>query len=208
MLRLACLALVAVLAAGCTVADTGPPAAPEETEEVIDDEPDDESDAAAQDESARIAVCVDTGTQTRADYRPCEDERRGYAWYFYAGDDTVPAVGKRADGGTYEDPGDDELTKASPQGGPGAETAIETPSEWVEVCVAKPSRRRVVNNFCEDRQGGYGWYYIAIDGRVPPVGERADNGAFRFYGGDSYRARESGGDAADAAIGYEETVEE
>ncbi|MEU1391114.1 MULTISPECIES: hypothetical protein [unclassified Nonomuraea] len=208
MLRLACLALVAVLTAGCTVADTGQPVAPEETEEVIEDEPDGGSDAAARDESARIAVCVDTGTQTRADYRPCEDERRGYAWYFYAGDDIVPAVGKRADGGTYEDPGGDELTKASPQGGPGAEAAIETPSEWVEVCVRKPSRQRVVNNFCEDRQAGYGWYYVAIDGRVPPVGERADNGAFRFYGGDSYRARESGGDAADAAIGYEETAEE
>ncbi|NUP83506.1 MAG: hypothetical protein HOV96_38875 [Nonomuraea sp.] len=206
MLRLACLALIAVLTTGCTVSGTQTPAAPEDTEEVIVDEPEEgeEEDPA----SARIAVCVEEGTRTRSEYRPCEDAREGYAWRFYTENEIVPAVGGRADGGASGSADGEDVAKAAPKGGPGADVAIETPSEWVEVCVRKPSRLRVVNTSCEEQQEGFGWYYIPIEGRVPAVGARAGNGTFLFYGGDSYRARESGGDAVDAAIDYEEEVVE
>jgi hypothetical protein len=206
LLRLACLALIAVLATGCAVTTDEYTPAPDETEEVIDEEAEgtEEEEEA---EVAEIAVCVDKDDQTRADYRPCEDETGGFAWYFYTETATIPAVGQKVSGGTYTG-ADEELTKAAPKGGLGTEIAIETPSEWVEVCVKKPSRLRVVNNFCEEQQSGYGWYYIAIDGFAPAVGKRADHGSFRFFGGDTYRARQSGGDAVDAAIEYEEEVVE
>jgi hypothetical protein len=200
LLRLACLALIAVLTTGCAASTAGPP---EEVEEVIDDTTDGAEEDAV---TVEIAVCVEKAGRTRADYRPCQDEDEGYAWYFYTGDATVPAVGRQASGGTFTGIDGADIVKASPKGGAGAEVAIEPPSDWVEVCVEKPGRERVPNNACDEQQDGYGWYYIAIDGYVPAVGRRADNGTFTFFGGDTYRARQSGGDAVDAAIDYEEEV--
>jgi hypothetical protein len=204
LLRLVCLALVAVLSTGCSVGATQYADPADDSEEVIDEDPADEEQAGP-DETTDLAICVRQDDQVRAAYRPCEDEVEGYTWYFYPPDARIPAIDQKATGGTTTGV-EDELTKVSPKGGVGSDISIETPSEWVEVCADKPDRVRVANNFCVDQQDGYGWYYIAIDGYVPAMGKKAENGTFRFYGGDTYRARQEGGNGVDAAIDYEEEV--
>ncbi|MET8157741.1 hypothetical protein ABZT47_15290 [Sphaerisporangium sp. NPDC005289] len=74
----------------------------------------------------------------------------------------------------------------------------------VEICVLRSTRIRVSEIRCDDGEKGYGWYYIRIDGRVPRVGKKAEDGSFRKPYGDTYRARRRGGDAAEAAIDYED----
>ncbi|MGW2200280.1 hypothetical protein ACWCSH_49255, partial [Streptosporangium sp. NPDC001682] len=74
----------------------------------------------------------------------------------------------------------------------------------VEVCVLKSSRIRFSDIRCDDGEKGYDWYYIRIDGHVPAVGKKAKDGSFRTPYAEAHRARRNGGDAAKAAIGYED----
>jgi hypothetical protein len=69
-------------------------------------------------------ICVKTSTRIRVADRPCTDDEPGYAWYFINIDDRVPAVGKKAEYGSYREPAG-ETFRVRGKGGVGSEIAID-----------------------------------------------------------------------------------
>ncbi|MGW4640629.1 hypothetical protein ACWEN6_18990 [Sphaerisporangium sp. NPDC004334] len=164
------------------------------------DEPDDTGEAA----TGHIEICVTTKTRTRVNYRGCDDAQPAVTWYYLPLSARVPAVGSTAKRGSSKRPKGD-LYRAPAKGGVGTKVMITDVEDRVEICVLRSTRIRFSEIRCDDGEKGYGWYYIRIDGRVPPVGKKAEDGSFRKPYGDTYRARRRGGDAAEAAIDYEDS---
>ncbi len=61
------------------------------------------SDEEDVDESEYVEICVRKTTLVRAEYQPCDDEVKGYAWYFVPMTAKVPAIGKKARAGTFDE---------------------------------------------------------------------------------------------------------
>ncbi|MEV6151800.1 hypothetical protein AB0L53_15790 [Nonomuraea sp. NPDC052129] len=192
-----------LLIAGCTT--TSPPA---ETADPVADQsaPEnttDSADSAEDDDAGYFEICVNKKTRLRINYRPCDDARPGAAWYFFSLDARVTATGSKAKHGSFKQPRGDSY-RAPAKGGSGSDAMIADVDDRVKVCVRKATRIRFANIRCDDGEKGYGWYYIRIDGTVPAMGKKADDGSFREPYAEAYSARSKGGDAAKAAIGYED----
>ncbi|WP_147267997.1 hypothetical protein [Spongiactinospora rosea] len=164
------------------------------SEEAEDVEDDTESD-----DERFIEICVREKTRVRVGYRPCDDARPGYAWYFVPLSARVPATGTKAKKGSFEEP-DDYSYRAPAKGGRGSAVMIQDIEDRVQVCVSKRTRVRVADVRCDDEKQGYSWYYIRIDGYAPAVGKKAEDGSFRSPYTDAHRVRRKGGEAAEAAI--------
>ncbi|GAA2209438.1 hypothetical protein GCM10009850_048960 [Nonomuraea monospora] len=204
MSRLAFLAAIAVLITGC--AATPPAPVPttyvpspyfSPSQEMADDDGDDEF----------IQICARKKTRVRVSNRPCDDAEPGHAWYFLPVDEHVPATGRKAKKGSFKRP--DGITYRAPaKGGLGRAVMIEDEYvDYVEVCTLKRTRVRASDVNCDHGEKGYAWYYIRMDGYVPPIGKKAEEGSFFTVPyEDPYRARRKGGDAVDAAIGYKDAA--
>lgn len=199
-LRLSCLCVTTLLVAGCT--SQRPEAVPSPPATVQQDATGTAEDGEEEVADEVITICVVKRTRVRSTYRPCDDARDGHAWYFIPLAAKVPAVGKKAKGGTFKDP-KIEGYRASRRGGPGSEVSIYDDEPRVRVCVKKSTRVRFANARCTEGDKGFDWYFIPMDGYAPAIGKIAMDGSFRFSGGDNFSARTKGGDAVDAAIGYE-----
>ncbi|GGL02858.1 hypothetical protein Sme01_19470 [Sphaerisporangium melleum] len=194
------------MVAACT---TSPPTpAPDESSAGWQPVPQAVPDDDEEDEEGFIEICVTKNTRVRVGYRGCDDARPGVTWYFLPMDARVPAVGSTAKRGSVKKPQTDEILRAPAKGGKGEDVGIADVEDRVEVCVVRTTRIRVSDSRCEHHRKGYGWYYIRIDGRVPAVGKQAEGGSFRKPYAEAYRARRKGGDAARAAIDYEDPDEE
>ncbi len=150
-----------------------------------------------------IEICVNRKTLVRVNYRGCDDARPGRAWYFLPLRAKVPATGSKAKKGSFRQPSG-ETYRAPAKGGVGSDVMITDIDDRVQVCVRQATRIRVSDIRCDDGEKGYAWYYIRMDGHVPRVGRQAEEGSFREPYSEAYRARRSGGDAAKAAIDYED----
>ncbi|MFC7384693.1 hypothetical protein [Sphaerisporangium rhizosphaerae] len=202
----AIVAVAACAASGCSLTRNElVPADSQPIPQRASDEPDDADDADDVDDKVEgfIEVCVTRKTRTRVNYRGCDDARPAVTWYYLPLSAKVPAVGSTAKRGTFKRPKAD-LYRAPAKGGLGTKVMIADVEDRVEICVLRSSRIRFSEIRCDDGEKGYGWYYIRIDGHVPPVGKKAEDGSFRKPYGDTYRARRKGGDAAKAAIDYED----
>ncbi|WP_433517593.1 hypothetical protein ACQP2T_19875 [Nonomuraea sp. CA-143628] len=190
------------LVAGCTT--TSPPAETKTADPVAEQPtPEDSTNSADDDDAGFFEICVNKKTRLRINYRPCDDARPGAAWYFFPLEARVTATGSKAKHGSFKQPRGDAY-RAPAKGGSGSDVMIADVDDRVKVCVRKATRIRVANIRCDDGEKGYGWYYIRIDGTVPAMGEKADDGSFREPYAEAYNARGKGGDAAKAAIGYED----
>ncbi|MET7330367.1 hypothetical protein [Nonomuraea sp. NPDC005650] len=154
-------------------------------------------------EKGFVEICVVKKTRVRADYRACDDAEPGYSWYFLAMDARVPATGSKAKKGSFKKPAGGWY-RAPAKGGLASDVRTEDVEDRVEVCVSQRTRIRVSDIRCDDDEKGYAWYYIRIDGYVPAVGKKGEEGSFRAPYSDAYRARRKGGDAVEAAIDYED----
>ena len=205
-LRLACLATTAFMVAGCTATTSGstpsePPVVPVIPQPVLETPQDAEN--AGDEEVPFVEICVAKKTRIRVNYRGCDDAHPGVTWYFLTLDIRVPATGAKAKGGSFKRPSG-ALYRAPAKGGLGSKVGVADVEDRVEVCVLKRSRIRFSDIRCDDGEKGYAWYYIRIDGHVPAVGRKAEDGSFRTPYAEAHRARRNGGDAARAAIGYED----
>ncbi|MFI7151948.1 hypothetical protein ACIBO2_44115 [Nonomuraea sp. NPDC050022] len=192
-----------LLIAGCTT--TSPPAETETTNPVAEQPvpQNSTSEESDDDDAGFFEICVNKKTRLRINYRPCDDARPGTAWYFFSLEARVPATGSKAKHGSFKQPRGDSY-RAPAKGGSGSDAMIADVDDRVKVCVRKATRIRFANIRCDDGEKGYGWYYIRIDGTVPAMGKKADDGSFREPYAEAYKARSKGGDAAKAAIGYED----
>ncbi|MBN6050388.1 hypothetical protein JYK22_00470, partial [Nonomuraea sp. RK-328] len=82
------------------------------------------SKAAIEDYEDRVEICVRRTTRVRVSDDRCDDEDRGYTWYYIRIDRRVPAVGRLADRGSFHDPDGLATYRARTKGGPGAKAAI------------------------------------------------------------------------------------
>ncbi|GGL33773.1 hypothetical protein [Planomonospora parontospora] len=151
----------------------------------------DDSEELEEDSSA-IVICVRKRTRVRMSYRPCDDAEPGFTWYFIPWEQKVPAVGRKAEGGTFEDLGYMMTSPARRSGGVGSEAALSDDVRF-EVCVKEKTRVRVSDSRCDDEDNGFAWYHIPYDDHVSAVGRRAVGGSFYRTGVESYRARAKGG---------------
>ncbi|MEV0194924.1 hypothetical protein [Nonomuraea sp. NPDC050691] len=86
------------------------------------------SRAAIEDYEDRVEICVRRTTRARVSDSRCDDEDRGYTWYYIRIGRRVPAVGRLAERGSFRAP--DGLTyRARTKGGPGAKAAIDDEPE-------------------------------------------------------------------------------
>ncbi|MEV4375647.1 hypothetical protein [Streptosporangium sp. NPDC049644] len=202
-LRLVCLATSAFMVAGCTTTTSGStpgeaPVVPQPVREAAEG-----AESAEDEEAGFVEICVAKRTRVRVNYRGCDDAQPGVTWYFLPLNVRVPATGSKAGRGSFKQPSGDSY-RAPAKGGIGSKVRIADIEDRVEVCVLKSSRIRFSDIRCDDGEKGYDWYYIRIDGHVPAVGKQAEDGSFRPPYAEAHRARRSGGDAARAAIGYED----
>ncbi|MEV0232595.1 hypothetical protein [Nonomuraea sp. NPDC050786] len=198
-LRLAFFVAPVLMVPGCTVTPPAPAPAevstvPQPSQETADDDDDDEG---------YIEICVVKKTRIRVNYRGCDDAQSGLTWYFFPLDARIPATGSRAKRGSFKQPPGDSY-RAPAKGGIGSKVMLTDVDARVEICVVKRTRIRVSDIRCDDGEKNHSWYYIRIDGHVPPVGGKGEDGSFRKPYGETYRARRSGGDAAKAAVDYED----
>ena len=150
-----------------------------------------------------IEICVAKRTRVRVNYRGCDDAQSGVTWYFLPLNARAPATGSTAKRGSFKQPGGDSY-RAPAKGGVGSKVKIADVEDRYEICVFKRSRIRFSDIRCDDGEKGYNWYYIRVDGYVPAVGRKAEDGSFRTPYAPADRARRNGGDAAKAAIEYED----
>jgi hypothetical protein len=175
------------MAAGCA---PGPPAAKPALPE-----PTRGSSATTRDEGAGkyVEICVRKSTLVRTEYRPCDDEEKGYAWYFVPMTANVPAIGKKPGTGMSVEPSG-VYYRAPEQGGKGIQVMIFLNQDVVEICVKKRTRVRMPDAHCEREEKGYVWYYLLRSRQIPAVGTKAMKGSFRsseYFR--TFRARPAGG---------------
>ncbi|MEV1173624.1 hypothetical protein [Nonomuraea sp. NPDC049784] len=127
---------------------------------------------ATADDRGFIEICVTKKKRVRVNYRGCDDAQSGVTWYFLPLDARVPATGSTAKHGSFKQPSGDSY-RAPAKGGIGSEVMITDVDDRVQACVAETTRIRVADIRCDDGEKGYAWYYIRIDGYVPPVGKKA-----------------------------------
>lgn len=190
-----------LLIAGCTATMT-----PVETANPVAEQPMPQNSPEVEEEegdAGYIEICVKKKTRVRVNYRPCDDAGPGVAWYYLSLDARVTATGSKAKGGAFKQPRGDSY-RAPAKGGRAMDVRIADVDDRVKVCVRKATRIRFANIRCDDGEKGYGWYYIRMDGSVPAMGKKAEDGSFREPYSDAYSARSKGGDAAEAAIDYED----
>ncbi|GII67391.1 hypothetical protein Skr01_74760 [Sphaerisporangium krabiense] len=73
----------------------------------------------------RVEICVLKKTRTRVSDDECDDVEERYAWYYIRMDDRrVPAVGKKAEKGSFREP-DGMTHRARRSGGPAETAAID-----------------------------------------------------------------------------------
>lgn len=89
------------------------------------------SKVALTDEAERVQVCVLTSTRVRVANVWCDDEEKGYAWYYIRIDGYAPAVGKKAEEGSYRVP-PGETYRVRRNGGDGVDAAIDYESVEAE----------------------------------------------------------------------------
>ncbi|MBT2233835.1 hypothetical protein [Nonomuraea sp. NEAU-A123] len=200
-LRLVFLFTAALLIAGCTTTTT--PVDTETANPVAEQPVPQNSTEEDEEETGYIEICVKKKTRVRVNYRPCDDAEPGIAWYFFPLTARIPATGSKAKRGSFKEPRGSGY-RAPAKGGLGSDVMLTDVDDRVKVCVRKATRIRFANIRCDDGEKGYGWYYIRIDGSVPAMAKKADDGSFREPYAEAYSARRSGGDAAKAAIGYQD----
>ncbi|SPL97380.1 unnamed protein product [[Actinomadura] parvosata subsp. kistnae] len=99
------------------------------------------------DDRDRVEICVQVSTRVRVPDERCEDLLDGYAWYYLVIDRRIPAVGKRAERGSYLPPRQLTTYRARRDGGKGGTAAIrpETdeprPTPTPTATAKKPSTR-------------------------------------------------------------------
>ena len=191
-----------LLVAGCTT--TTPPVDTETANPVAEQPATRNSTEEEEDDAGYIEICVKKKTNVRVNYRPCDDAQPGVTWYYFPLTARVTATGSKAKRGSFKRPRGDSSYRAPAKGGPASDVMIADVDDRVKVCVRKTARLRAANIRCDDGEKGYGWYYIRMDGSVPAMGKKAEDGSFREPYGDTYTARSKGGDAAKAAIDYED----
>ncbi|MDP9849209.1 hypothetical protein [Streptosporangium lutulentum] len=150
-----------------------------------------------------VEICVTKKARVRVNYRGCDDAQSGVVWYFLPLSARAPATGSKAKRGSLKQPPGSSY-RVPAKGGIGSEVRITDVEDRVKVCVFKSTRIRFSDIRCDDGEKGYDWYYIRIDGYVPGVGKKAEDGSFQTPYADPYSARRNGGDATKAAIGYED----
>ncbi|MFC4061381.1 hypothetical protein ACFOWE_24030 [Planomonospora corallina] len=72
----------------------------------------------------RFEICVRRSDRIRFSDARCEDERTGFTWYYIRLDRHAPAVGKRAEKGSFRQPYGDTY-RAARKGGSGAGAATD-----------------------------------------------------------------------------------
>ncbi len=190
VLRTLVVIVAVALLAGCTIEHSARPSQQKRTTEDSWD---------SEEESSIILICIKKGTRVRVSYRPCDDAKPGFAWYFIPWKRNVPAIGRKAGGGTFEDPGYAATSLARRRGGIGPEVALSDEVRF-EVCVKEVTRIRVADRRCDDEDAGFTWYHIPYHDHVPAVGMKAVGGSFYREGRDSYRARIGGGTGDKALV--------
>ncbi|WP_068926576.1 hypothetical protein [Planobispora rosea] len=120
-------ALTAVLlAGGCSfTVESGPPAERASRSPAPERLAGEGSDASFRPVEDRFEICVREGALVRVSDARCEDEDRGFAWYYVRFSKRVPAVGAKAAGGSFFEP-DGDTYRAEKRGGSGADTALRT----------------------------------------------------------------------------------
>ncbi|MFF5243685.1 hypothetical protein ACFY3V_05335 [Streptosporangium sp. NPDC000095] len=190
--------LTIALLAGC-MSDRSTSSFPEETVAEPEDVTDAEDLGDLEEDFSAILICVKKRTRIRVAYRPCDDAELGFAWYFLSWETKIPATGRKAKGGTFEDPGYSVTSLARNRGGVGPEVALSDEARF-EVCVKAETRIRASDSRCDDEDDGFTWYHIPYDDHVPAVGKKAVGGSFYRAGSDRYRAQVKGGMGDEAVI--------
>ncbi|GAA3140627.1 hypothetical protein GCM10010466_34580 [Planomonospora alba] len=72
----------------------------------------------------RFEICVRRADRIRFSDARCEDGRSGFAWYYIRLDGRAPAVGKRAEKGSFREPYGDTY-RAAGKGGSGGRAALD-----------------------------------------------------------------------------------
>jgi hypothetical protein len=150
-------------------------------------------DETAGDTTDKVQLCVQKSTLVRAEYLPCDNDERGYKWYFMPIGKKIPAIGKKARGGSFTWPSGD-LYRAPKKGGKGKAVMYVDDATRIQICVKQPSRVRVADTRCDDEDTGFGWYYLLLSRQVPAVGKKAELGSYYVSEyADTHRARRAGG---------------
>ncbi|WP_405144200.1 hypothetical protein OG589_41100 [Sphaerisporangium sp. NBC_01403] len=130
------------------------------------------SKVAITDVDDRVRVCVKKSTRVRVSNIRCDDDERGYAWYYIRIDGHVAPVGRKAEDGSFRVPYGDTY-RARSKGGDGVDAAIgyEDPDAPVDEdveeddeycthtidgeCVATNKCTTTVNDVCTDDLNDY-----------------------------------------------------
>jgi hypothetical protein len=155
-----------------------------------------------------VEICVRKTTLVRTAYQPCEDDEKGYTWWFVPMSGKVPAIGKKPKYGNSDEPSGDRY-RAPAKGGKGRSVMTLDDKDRIEICVKKRTRIRFPDSRCDDEDNGYVWYYLLLSRQVPAVGKKATNGSFReSVHSELFRARPSGGKGRKIAITEPDEVPE
>ncbi|MGW5262088.1 hypothetical protein ACWEQG_14015 [Microbispora sp. NPDC004025] len=106
-------------------------------------------DAIVFDDESRVEVCVKQRTRIRMADAICEDENDGFAWYYIPFRGHVPAVGRKAEGGSFFTSPWADSFRARRKGGDAAKAAIE-PDRPTVGTTRPPRCTRTLNGRCAD----------------------------------------------------------
>ncbi|GLK07132.1 hypothetical protein [Streptosporangium carneum] len=111
------------------------------------------SEAIVSDEENRVSVCVRKRTRVRVADDRCDDEDDGFAWYNIPLDGYAPAVGRKAEGGSFYFTGWDGL-RARKKGGKARDAVIERVQQPQSRPTRGPRCTMTINGRCANAGSG------------------------------------------------------
>lgn len=116
----------------------------------------------------RVEVCVKQSTRIRTADSRCDNFEEGFAWYRIPLDGYVPALGKKAKGGSFYSTGTKEL-RASEKGGAAAKAVIESNKPNNVTPTKGPRCTWTVNGKCASSTTGCGYGACGHNGGYPGI---------------------------------------
>ncbi|UBU15468.1 hypothetical protein [Nonomuraea gerenzanensis] len=92
------------------------------------------------DDGDRVKICVRVTTRVRVPDERCDDRLDGHDWYHLPMERRVPAIGGKAERGTFVPPGSVATFRARPGGGKGSKAAIRPATSPPGTAEPRPTR--------------------------------------------------------------------